>query len=78
MKKVVESRKTLKHYELVSSKVITKNSTTGNMEKSVILKDYKELNPEVGDYIEVPEENKKIKVCSFVEFINNYSLVLDL
>lgn len=78
MKKVVESRKTLKHYELVSSKAITKNSTTGNIEKSVILKDYKELNPEVGDYIEVPEENKKIKVCSFVEFINNYSLVLDL
>lgn len=77
MKKVVEDRETLDHFEVLSLDEC-KNLKTGEINRAVIFKDYKRYEPEKKDYITVPDNKKEIYVKEFVDFNKRYNLVLDL
>lgn len=78
MKKVVEDRETLDHFEVLSLDAESKNLKTGEISRAVIFKDYKRYSPEKKDYVKVPDNKKEIYVKEFVDFNKRYNLVLDL
>lgn len=76
MEKIVEYEGTKNHYKVLSETAIMKNPETREWEGCVIYQEYKKSTPE--GYVEVPEEEKKVFVREKKDFLNKFTLCLDL
>lgn len=75
--KIVEFEGTKNHYRVLSETAIMKNPETRDWQECVIYEEYKILNPS-GEYVEVPETSRKVFVRERLDFLNRFSLCLDL
>lgn len=75
--KIVEYEGTKNHYIVLSESGLMKNPETREWQECVIYKQYKELN-NLGEYIEIPEEQRKIFVREKQDFLNKFTLCLNL
>lgn len=76
MEKIVEYEGTKNHYKVLQEDAIMKNPETREWEKCVIYQDYKRSTP--GGYVEIPPENRKIFVREKKDFLNKFTLCLDI
>jgi hypothetical protein len=76
MEKIVEYEGTKNHYKVLQEDAIMKNPETREWEKCIIYQEYKHNTPE--GYIEVPAEERKIFVREKKDFLNKFTLCLDL
>jgi len=75
--KIVEYSKSKNHYAVLVENAFMKNPQTREWERCVIYEQHKELN-DVGEYIEIPEKDKKTFVREYNEFWKKFELCLDL
>lgn len=76
MEKIVEYEGTKNHYKVLCDTALVKNPETREWDLCVIYEEYKHNTPE--GYVEVPEEDRKIFVREKNDFLNKFTLCLDL
>lgn len=76
MEKVVEYEGTKNHYKIIQENALMKNPETREWENCVIYQEYKHNTPK--GYIEVPVEDRKIFVREKKDFLNKFTLCLDI
>lgn len=76
MEKIVEYEGTKNHYKVLLETAIMKNPETREWEECIIYQEYKKSTPE--GYVEVPEKEKKVFVREKKDFLNKFTLCLDL
>lgn len=75
--KIVEYEGTKNHYRILSEDGKMKNPETREWQACIIYEDWKHV-AKSGEYIEVPESARKTYVREKLDFLNKFSLCLDL
>lgn len=74
--KIVEYNETKNRYSIISEGLM-KNPETREWQKCVIYRQYQELN-DLGEYVDIQEDKKLTFVREKIDFLNKFTLCLNL